>query len=105
MPERTRRGPVDPRLLSRARATRFFLGAGVAAGTATAMLVIYQAWLLARTISSFTQATALDGLTTTLVLLAVGAALGQPVDAGQEVGRPGEVGPHHQPPRAARTPR
>ena len=71
MPERTGRGPVDPRLLSRARATRFFLGAGVAAGTATAMLVIYQAWLLARTISSFSTATTLDGLSTTLVLLAV----------------------------------
>ena len=69
MPERTRRGPVDPRLLSRARATRFFLGAGVAAGTATAMLVIYQAWLLARTISSFFQAASLEGLTTTLILL------------------------------------
>ena len=71
MPPRTGRGPVDPRLLSRARATRFFLGAGVAAGTATAMLVVYQAWLLARTISSFSQAATLDGLMTTLVLLAV----------------------------------
>ncbi len=71
MPQRTRRGPVDPRLLSRARATRFFLGAGVAAGTATAILVIIQAWLLARTISSFSGAATLDGLTTTLILLAV----------------------------------
>jgi thiol reductant ABC exporter CydD subunit len=71
MPQRTGRGPVDPRLLSRARATRVFLGAGVAAGTATAMLVIYQAWLLARSITSITDAGALGGLATTLVLLGV----------------------------------
>ncbi|HEY8664917.1 MAG TPA: thiol reductant ABC exporter subunit CydD [Propionibacteriaceae bacterium] len=71
MPQRTGRGPVDPRLLSRARATRVFLGAGVAAGTATAMLVIYQAWLLARSITSIAETGALDGLATTLVLLGV----------------------------------
>ena len=71
MPQRTGRGPVDPLLLSRARATRVFLGAGVAAGTATAMLVIYQAWLLARSITSIAETGALDGLATTLVLLGV----------------------------------
>jgi thiol reductant ABC exporter CydD subunit len=71
MPASTGRGPVDPRLLSRARATRFFLGAGVAAGTATAVLVIIQARLLARTISSFFTATTLDGLAVPLVLLAL----------------------------------
>src|SRR5664279_603049 len=71
MRPRTGRGPVDPRLLSRARATRFFLGAGVAAGTATAVLVIIQARLLASTIASFFEAATLDGLATTLVLLAV----------------------------------
>ncbi len=71
MPPRTGRGPVDPRLLSRARATRFFLGAGVAAGTATAVLVIIQAWLLARTISSFVTAPALADLATPVVLLAL----------------------------------
>jgi len=71
MPQRTGRGPVDPRLLSRARATRVFLGAGVAAGTATAMLVIYQAWLLARSITSIAETGALGGLATTLVLLGV----------------------------------
>jgi thiol reductant ABC exporter CydD subunit len=69
MPQRSGRGPVDPRLLSRARATRVFLGAGVAAGTATAMLVIYQAWLLARSITSIAETGALGGLATTLVLL------------------------------------
>jgi thiol reductant ABC exporter CydD subunit len=71
MPQRTGRGPVDPRLLSRARATRVFLGAGVAAGTATAMLVIYQAWLLAHSITSIAETGALGGLATTLVLLGV----------------------------------
>ena len=71
MPPRTGRGPVDPRLLSRARATRVFLGAGVAAGTATAVLVIIQAWLLARTISSFFTAPALGDLAAPLVLLAL----------------------------------
>ena len=71
MPQRRARGPIDPRLLSRARATRFFLGAGVAAGTATAMLVVYQAWLLARSISSIVDTRTLAGLGTTLVLLAL----------------------------------
>jgi thiol reductant ABC exporter CydD subunit len=71
MPQRSRRGPIDPRLLSRARATRFFLGAGVAAGTATAMLVVYQAWLLARSISSIAESRTVAGLGTTLVLLAL----------------------------------
>lgn len=41
-------GPVDPRLLRRARATRNYLVAGVAVGIATAMLAIAQAWLLSR---------------------------------------------------------
>ena len=71
MPQRRARGPVDPRLLSRARATRFFLGAGVAAGTATAMLVVYQAWLLARSISSIVDTRTIAGLGSTLVLLAL----------------------------------
>ncbi|MHB1009520.1 MAG: thiol reductant ABC exporter subunit CydD [Propionibacteriaceae bacterium] len=71
MPGRSGRGPVDPRLLSRARATRFFLGAGVAAGTATAGLVIVQAWLLARTISSFAGGSRPTGLGTAVALLAL----------------------------------
>jgi thiol reductant ABC exporter CydD subunit len=69
MPRRTGRGPVDPRLLSHARATRFFLGAGVAAGTATAALVIVQARVLAGAISSAAEGMRLDGLLTPLVLL------------------------------------
>lgn len=71
MPGRSGRGPVDPRLLSRARATRFFLGAGVAAGTATAGLVVVQAWLLARTISSFAGGSRPPGLGTAVALLAL----------------------------------
>ncbi|HET9647016.1 MAG TPA: ABC transporter transmembrane domain-containing protein, partial [Microlunatus sp.] len=41
------RGPVDPRLLRRARATRGYLIAGVTIGTITALLIVAQAWLLA----------------------------------------------------------
>lgn len=43
-------GPVDPRLLRRARATRNYLVAGVGVGIATAILVIIQAWLLSRSV-------------------------------------------------------
>ena len=43
----TPRGPVDPRLLGRARATRGYLVAGAATGSVTALLIIAQAWLLA----------------------------------------------------------
>lgn len=43
----SRTGPVDPRLWQRARATRTYLAAGVAVGTATAVLIVAQAWLLA----------------------------------------------------------
>lgn len=39
-------GPVDPRLLRRARATRAYLVAGVGVGCTTAILTIVQAWLL-----------------------------------------------------------
>lgn len=44
-------GPVDPRLLRRARATRGYLVAGVAVGSATAILTLGQAWLLSRSIA------------------------------------------------------
>ncbi len=43
-------GPIDPRLLRRARATRRYLVAGVAVGSATAILTLGQAWLLSRSI-------------------------------------------------------
>jgi ATP-binding cassette subfamily C protein CydCD len=44
-------GPIDPRLLRRARATRGYLVAGVAVGSATAILTLGQAWLLSRSIA------------------------------------------------------
>ncbi len=69
MPPRTRRGPVDPRLLSHARATRVFLVAGVAAGTATAVLVIIQAGLLASAVSSLVEGMRLAGLAMPVALL------------------------------------
>jgi ATP-binding cassette, subfamily C, bacterial CydD len=42
-----RTGPVDRRLLQRARATRGYLVFGAAIGTLTALLIVAQAWLLA----------------------------------------------------------
>jgi len=42
------RGPLDPRLLRRGRATLVYLILGVAVGSATAVLTIVQAWALAR---------------------------------------------------------
>src|SRR5262249_24113966 len=47
-----RRGAVDPRLLSYARATRPFLVALTALGVVSAALIIAQAWLLADVISA-----------------------------------------------------
>ncbi len=44
-------GPIDPRLLRRARATRGYLVAGVAVGSATAILTLGQAWLLSHSIA------------------------------------------------------
>ena len=46
------RGPLDPRLVRRARATRWFLAAMVAVGGATALLALGQAWFLAHAIAS-----------------------------------------------------
>jgi thiol reductant ABC exporter CydD subunit len=44
-------GPVDRRLLQRARATRGYLVVGAAIGTLTGLLIVAQAWLLANGIS------------------------------------------------------
>lgn len=44
-------GPIDPRLLTRARATRGFLIAQVAVGSLTALLLVAQAWLLSRVVA------------------------------------------------------
>lgn len=71
-------GPVEPRLLKRAGATRTYLVASVAAGIATALLVIAQAWLLARGIAIVFAYRALppDWVATLLLLLGVFAARG-----------------------------
>lgn len=65
-------GPIDPRLLRRASATRGFLVAGVAVGSATAILTLGQAWLLSRSVAGIFDTGSLDGLwTAALLLLAV----------------------------------
>ncbi len=65
-------GPIDPRLLRRASATRGFLVAGVAVGSATAILTLGQAWLLSRSVAGILTNGALDGLVpAALLLLAV----------------------------------
>ena len=47
----TARGPVDPRLLHHARATRPYLLLSVVLGTVTALLIVAQAWLLATAVA------------------------------------------------------
>jgi ATP-binding cassette, subfamily C, bacterial CydCD len=65
-------GPIDPRLLRRASATKGFLVAGVAVGSATAILTLGQAWLLSRSVAGIFYNGTLDGLgTIALLLLAV----------------------------------
>ncbi len=44
-------GPIDPRLLRRAGATRSYLVAGVAVGSTTAILTLVQAWLLSHSVA------------------------------------------------------
>lgn len=66
----TARGPVDPRLLRRAGATRSYLVAGVAVGTATAFLIVTQARLLATTIADVFAGDA-SGVGTAVALLAL----------------------------------
>lgn len=44
-------GPIDPRLLRRARATKWYLVAGVAVGSAAALLTLGQAWLLSSSLA------------------------------------------------------
>lgn len=55
-------GAIDHRLLTRARATRTYLVAGVAVGSATATLVVCQAWLLSRLVAGVFETRSLDGL-------------------------------------------
>lgn len=64
-------GPIDPRLLRRARATRGYLVAGVAVGCATAILALGQAWLLSRSISDIFATHRLDTLAVAVAGLVV----------------------------------
>ena len=71
-------GPVEPRLLKRAGATRNHLVASVVVGVATALFVIAQAWLLAHAVTVVFHYRALppDWVLTLGLLLAVFAARG-----------------------------
>ena len=57
-----RRGPLDPRLLRRGRATLGYLIAGVAVGSATAVLTIVQAWALSSALGEIFETHALGVL-------------------------------------------
>lgn len=59
-------GPIDPRLLRRGRATRWYLAGGVLIGTLTAALTVTQAWVLSRAIAGvFDAAPGVEYLTPT----------------------------------------
>lgn len=62
-------GPVDPRLLQRARATRGYLIAGIGVGTLTAVVIVAQAWLLATAIAGTFERRDLSAVAATLVPL------------------------------------
>jgi ATP-binding cassette, subfamily C, bacterial CydD len=68
-------GPLDPRLLHRARAVRVMVAADAALGVLAALLVLAQAVLLARVASGGFAGDSLDDLTVPLVLLVTVAAL------------------------------
>ncbi len=77
-------GPIDPRLLRRARATRGYLVAGVAVGSTTAILTLGQAWLLSHSVADIfatgqlgTLAWAVGGLVVVFGLKAVLAWLNE----------------------------
>ncbi|WP_084635202.1 thiol reductant ABC exporter subunit CydD [Propionicicella superfundia] len=63
-------GPIDPRLLRRARATKWYLAAGAGIGIATAVLTIGQAWLLARSLGGVFAVHTLDPVWPVLAPLA-----------------------------------
>ena len=67
-------GPLDPRLVSRARAVRAMLAADAALGVVAALLVLVQAVLLARVAARGFAGASLRELLTPLVLLVVVAA-------------------------------
>ncbi|MBE6477593.1 MAG: thiol reductant ABC exporter subunit CydD [Propionibacteriaceae bacterium] len=61
--------PLDPRLIRRARATRFFLVAIALVGVATAFLVLAQARLIADGVAHVVDTGDMDGIARTAVLL------------------------------------
>ncbi len=81
-------GPIDPRLLGRARAVRVLLAVDAALGVLAALLVLAQAVLLARVAARGFEGAALDELTLPLVLLvAVAACRGAAAWGFEVVGR------------------
>jgi thiol reductant ABC exporter CydD subunit len=81
-------GPLDPRLIRRARAVRPLLAADAVLGVAAALLVLAQAVLLARVAARGFAGAGLDELTAPLVLLvAVTACRGASVWAFEALGR------------------
>ena len=77
MPQNGPVKPLDPRLLRHARATRGFLVAAIAIGTASAVLIVVQAFLVARAVAdAFQSGAGLDDVRGALVAL-VGIAVGR----------------------------
>jgi thiol reductant ABC exporter CydD subunit len=69
--------PLDPRLLRHARATRGFLAAAIAIGSASALLIVAQAFLIADSVTSvFQDGAGVDDIRDTLLWL-VGIAAGR----------------------------
>lgn len=72
----SRRGPVDPRLLRRSRATRGHLVATVGVGLVQVVALVAQAWLLARLITALFHRTPVTGRAVTeLIMLAAVVAV------------------------------
>lgn len=73
----SRSGPLDPRLLQTAKATRRYLVVSVVIGAVTALLVVSQAWLLADAVSgAFIHHDALSKLRVPLLVL-LGVVVGR----------------------------
>lgn len=53
-------GPIDPRLLRRAKATRWYLGAAVVVGCLTAVLTLGQAWYLSQSLGEIFSSLSMD---------------------------------------------
>ncbi len=69
-PARRKKGPLDPRLVQRAAATRWYLAGGVVVGILMAVLTIVQAWLIASAVTDVFHTRSPDGLIEAAVGLA-----------------------------------